>query len=105
MNTTHIISTVISVTLSVFLLVGEPWDTFAFYTLMAFTLLAWFALLSGGMTGAAAAKVRDGAWLSCASTAFQLYALIVTGHKFLAAASFLCSFFIVIAAYRQEVPA
>lgn len=105
MKTTHIVSTAISVTLSSFLLVGEPWSTFAFYTLLVFTVLAWVALLCGAMTGEAAAKIRDGAWLSCASTAFQLYALIVSGHQLLAAVSFIGSVLIVVAAYRQEVPA
>ncbi|WP_338544919.1 hypothetical protein V6W80_17240 [Pseudomonas benzopyrenica] len=105
MKTPHIVSTAISVALSTCLLIGEPWHWFGFYTLLAFNILAWIGLLSGGVKGETASKIREGMWLSCASTAFQLYALIVTGHPILAAVSFICSALIVTAAYRQEVPA
>jgi len=105
MKTATLVSTAISVTLSCLLLVGQPWDDFAYYTLLIFNVLAWIALLSCGVKGETAAKIREDAWVSCLSTAFQLYTLIVTGHQVLAAASFICSVLIVMTAYRQEVPA
>lgn len=105
MKTANIVSTAIGVSLSCLLLLGNPWHDFAYYTLLAFSILAWIGLLSGGVKGETAAKIREGAWLSCASTAFQLYAMVVTGHPILAATSFICSALIVTSAYRQEVPA
>lgn len=105
MKTANIVSTAMGVSLSCLLLLGEPWHDFAYYTLLVFTVLAWVGLLIGAVKEEAAAKIREGLWLSCASTAFQLYALIMTGHQLLAASSFIVSAFIVSAAFQKvDIP-
>ena len=96
-----LISALISLVLSICLLVGPaPAQDFAFYVLVVMNILAWIGILSGLITGDVAKKLLKHAWISGLSTAFQVYALIASGHPALAASCFLVSFFMVIAAVK-----
>jgi len=96
-------STGVSVALSLCLLIGSyTAATFAFYVLTFFTCLSWLGVLTGVVKGEAAARIRKHSWLSCLSTGFQLYALIVSDHPFLAASCFIVSFFIVVLAFADK---
>lgn len=98
-----IVSTTISVALSLCLLFGTyTAATFAYYVLIFFTCLSWVGIFCGVIKGEAAARIRQHCWISGLSTAFQLYALIVTDHPFLAASYFIVSFFIVALAFGAK---
>jgi hypothetical protein len=98
-----LISTAISVAISLCLMTGSyAASTFAFYVLAFFTTLSWAGIFGGVIKGEAAARIRQHCWLSVLSTAFQLYALIVADHPFLAAACFITSFFIVALAFGDK---
>lgn len=96
-----LISTAISAIISLSLLSGgAQLHQFAFYVVMAFNALAWMGVLGGMVTGDAAQRIMQYWWISLASTGFQLYALIYSGHPMLAASCFLVSFSIVAAAAK-----
>ncbi len=98
-----IISNVMSILFSVALLSGvQALQDFAFYVLCVMNALAWVALFCGIIKDEVAKELRSKLWLSIPSSAFQLYAMIVSGHPILAASSFLVSFFIMTMAFKKE---
>lgn len=98
----QIITTAISLAMSACLYFGgDQLHAFAFYVLVVFSALAWIAVLTVGVKEDAAKRVRDGVWVSGASTVVQLSAMIATGHPILAASSFVCSALIVGAAFKE----
>ncbi len=96
-----LISTAISAVISFSLLFGgAQLHRFAFYVTVAFNVVAWAGVLGGVVAGDAAQRIMQYFWLSLASSCFQLYALIYSGHPMLAASCVVVSFFIVAAAAR-----
>lgn len=96
-----LISTAVSAVISLSLLFGgAQLHRFAFYVTVAFNIMAWAGVLGGVVTGDAALRIMQYFWISLASSCFQLYALIYSGHPMLAASCFLVSFFIVAAAAK-----
>ncbi len=96
-----LISTGISTIISLSLLCGgAQLHRFAFCVTVAFNVMAWAGVLGGVVTGEAALRIMQYFWLSLASSCFQLYALIYSGHPMLAASCFLVSFFIVTSAAK-----
>lgn len=74
----------------------------SYYCFLCFNVIAWFALLTGGVKGEVAESIRDGIWISYASSVYQIYALVLSGHPVLSASSFLCSVLLVSFAFRKE---
>jgi hypothetical protein len=98
-----LVSTALSLAISLCLLLGtETAASFAYYVLVFFTCLSVLGIFTGVVKGELAARIRRYSFLSGLSTAFQLYALIATGHPLLAAASFIVSFFIVAIAFGTK---
>lgn len=96
-----LISAAISAIISLSLLFGGTHlHQFAFYVTVVFNLMAWIGVLSGVPDGDSAARIMQYFWLSLASSCFQLYALIRSGHPMLAASCFLVSLFIVLSAAK-----
>ncbi|MCJ7957233.1 MAG: hypothetical protein MUW57_11945 [Pseudomonas sp.] len=93
----------ISFVLSLCLILGPvPAQDFAFYVLLVIHVLVWIGVLAGMVKGDVAVEIRRWFWISCASTGFQLYALIVSGNAGLAASCFLVSLFMVIQAFKDS---
>lgn len=102
-----LVSTAISFAISLCLLIGSySAATFAFYVVLFFAIFSWVGIFSGAIKGEYAAGLRQHCWISVLSTAFQLYALIVSDHAFLATFCFITSFFIVALAFgdKKEQP-
>jgi hypothetical protein len=98
-----LISILISTALSLCLLFGDELVAeFAFYVCAAMNFLSWSGVLLGVMDKEVAARIRRNFWLVLPSGIFAVYALIQSGHTFLAASSFMVQFFIVAAAFKQE---
>ena len=96
-----ILSMLISMVFSLCLIVGSATaQDFALYVLATMNILAWAGVLFGLIKDEAAKKIVQHAWISCISTALQIYALIHSGHPALAASCFLVSFFIVVTAVK-----
>lgn len=96
-----LISTSVSLFLSYLLVFGsESMHQFAFYVTVVMNVLAWIILLAGGIKPEVAARIRKWAWISLASTAVSIYALIVSGHPMLAASSFMVSSIVWMLAFK-----
>ncbi|QJP08384.1 hypothetical protein [Pseudomonas multiresinivorans] len=98
-----VMTTIFSVALSSLVLFGQgPWHLFAFYVVSTLTVLCWVAVLALGIDKAVTGDTGKNVWISIPCTAYQLYALVSTGHQVVAAASCIASLLILLQVFSQK---
>ena len=98
-----VLTTIFSVALSSLVLFGQgPWHLFAFYVVTTLTVLCWVAVLALGIDKTVMSGTDKTIWISIPCTAYQLYALVSTGHQVVAAASCIASLLILLQVFSQK---
>lgn len=92
-----------STAISLALLLGDPTlSAAAAYVIWITTILALTILLLGGLKDEVLAGMKRQWWISLASSAFSLYAIVATGHSVLAAAYFVTTAAIMLVVHKKE---